>query len=78
MEGLADALRREMERLGLTEHRAAKKAGIAQPTLHGILNGSNPKSSTLAKLLAGFPRLRKTFQAQVRSSKRNGRDEVSA
>lgn len=49
---IAENLREEMRRQGLSEYALWKRSGVHQPTIHRILSGEtrNPKAHTLDRL----------------------------
>jgi transcriptional regulator with XRE-family HTH domain len=49
---IAENLRKEMDRQGVTAYALGKRSGVPQPTIHRILTGEsrNPKARTLDRL----------------------------
>lgn len=47
---ISEKLKREMNRVGVTQYSLEKLSTVPQPTIQRILKGSDPKASTIIKL----------------------------
>lgn len=57
LESIGDRLRALRKARGLTQQRAAERAGLARSTVHGAEKGDNPTLHTVIRLLRAYGRL---------------------